>query len=126
MGATDTLSVPVAGFALRGLSPSPSYAAAARGEIPTIKDGTRLRVPRAAFEKRLRARRALRMDTPVRRHRRRPKDGKRIPLNLRVTPQIRRELEPVAANTGRSLSQQTEFLIELALRSGGSMIAPLS
>jgi hypothetical protein len=126
MRAIDTLSVPEAGQRLRGLSPSASYAAARRGEIPTIQDGLRLRVPKTAFENLLLARRALGAEVPVRRYRRRPQDQKRIPLNLRVTPQIRKELEQVAANTGRSLSQQTEFLIELALRSPSSLTAPLS
>jgi hypothetical protein len=53
---------------------------------------------------------------------RRPKDQKRIPLNLRVTPQMRRSLEWSAHSTGRSLSQQAEFLLEFALRGTGTMM----
>ena len=44
-----TMDVPVAG-ALIGLSRNGSYAAARRGDLPTIKMGRRLLVPRAAFE----------------------------------------------------------------------------
>jgi hypothetical protein len=49
------------------------------------------------------------------RRRARSKDQKRVPLNLRVTPRMREDLDEVAGNTGRSLSQQTEFLLEQAL-----------
>lgn len=42
--ASPTITVPVAG-ALLGLSKNKSYAAAARGEIPTLKFGRRLVVP---------------------------------------------------------------------------------
>jgi excisionase family DNA binding protein len=44
--------VPEAG-ALLGLSRNGSYEAAARGEIPTIKVGRLLKVPKAAFHKML-------------------------------------------------------------------------
>ncbi|MGX1352997.1 hypothetical protein AB7M49_006606 [Bradyrhizobium elkanii] len=43
-----TLEVPVAG-AMVGLSRVASYAAAARGEIPTLRFGRLLKVPRAAW-----------------------------------------------------------------------------
>jgi hypothetical protein len=46
-----TISVPAAGKRLAGLSPNGSYAAAARGEIPTIKIGRLLRVPVLALER---------------------------------------------------------------------------
>jgi hypothetical protein len=46
---------------------------------------------------------------------RRPKDQKRIPLSLRVTPRMRESLGRVAESNGRSLTQQTEFLLEQAL-----------
>jgi hypothetical protein len=56
---------------------------------------------------------------------RRPKDQRRIPLSLRVTPQMRESLERVAQRNGRSLTQQTEFLLEYALRLESVMtIAP--
>jgi hypothetical protein len=55
-------------------------------------------------------------NTSARRACRRGKDQKRVPLSLRVTPQMRDELERVAQLTGRSLAQQTEFLLEHALR----------
>ena len=45
-----TMSVPEAGRQL-GLSRNASYEAAKRKEIPTIRFGKLLRVPRAAFER---------------------------------------------------------------------------
>jgi hypothetical protein len=64
-------------------------------------------------------------NTSARRAGRRRKDRKRIPLSIRVTPQMRDELEQVAQRTGRSLTQQTEFLLEHALRwERGMTIAP--
>jgi excisionase family DNA binding protein len=47
-----TMSVPEAGKHL-GLGKNGAYAAAARGEIPVIKIGSRLRVPVVAFERML-------------------------------------------------------------------------
>ena len=46
------LSVPEAG-ALLGLTRNASYEAAARGEIPTLRFGRKLRVPRMALERML-------------------------------------------------------------------------
>jgi hypothetical protein len=48
-----TLSVPQAGREYFGLGKNASYAAAARGEIPVIKIGSRLRVPVVALERML-------------------------------------------------------------------------
>jgi hypothetical protein len=48
-----TMSVPIAGKRYFGLSRNGSYAAAARGEIPTIRIGRLLRVPVAACERML-------------------------------------------------------------------------
>jgi hypothetical protein len=45
-----TLSVPQAGKAYFDLSRGASYAAAARGDIPTIRIGRKLRVPIVAIE----------------------------------------------------------------------------
>jgi hypothetical protein len=47
-----TMSVPEAGREL-GLGKNGSYAAAARGEMPVIKIGSRLRVPVVAFDRML-------------------------------------------------------------------------
>lgn len=47
-----TLSVPEAGLEL-GISRNAAYDAARRGEIPTIRLGKLLRVPRAAFDRML-------------------------------------------------------------------------
>lgn len=44
------MSVPEAGSKL-GLTRNAAYAAAARGEIPTIKFGKLLKVPKAAFDR---------------------------------------------------------------------------
>jgi hypothetical protein len=48
-----TLSVPDAGWAYFRLSRNGSYAAAKRGDIPTIKIGKLLRVPVRALEQKL-------------------------------------------------------------------------
>src|SRR5215471_16025568 len=48
-----TLSVPDAGKTYFGLCRAGSYSAAARGELPTVKIGRRLRVPIRALEKML-------------------------------------------------------------------------
>jgi hypothetical protein len=48
-----TLTVPEAGKEYFGLSRNGSYAAAQRGDIPTIKIGKLLRVPIRALEERL-------------------------------------------------------------------------
>jgi hypothetical protein len=48
-----TLSVPEAGRIYFELGRNASYAAAARGEIPTLKVGSRLRVPVLALERML-------------------------------------------------------------------------
>jgi hypothetical protein len=49
-GEPLTLAVPEAGRRYFGMSRNASYAAAARGEIPTIKIGRLLRVPVRALE----------------------------------------------------------------------------
>ena len=46
-----TLTVPEAGWRYLGLSRNSSYAAAERGEIPTIRVGRLLRVPVRAMER---------------------------------------------------------------------------
>jgi hypothetical protein len=48
-----TIGVPEAGRIYFGLGKNASYAAASRGDIPTIKIGRLLRVPVAAMERRL-------------------------------------------------------------------------
>ena len=48
-----TISVPDAGWAYFGLGRKGSYAAAARGEIPTIRIGRLLRVPIQLMEQKL-------------------------------------------------------------------------
>jgi hypothetical protein len=50
---SKTLSVPEAGSIYFDLGRNASYAAAARGEIPTIKIGARLRVPIVRLEQML-------------------------------------------------------------------------
>jgi hypothetical protein len=49
--APKTMSVPAAGKHYFDLGKNASYAAAARGEIPTIKIGRRIRVPVVALER---------------------------------------------------------------------------
>ena len=53
MVEVKTLSVPDAGRIYFGLSKNSSYAAAQRGDIPTIRIGKLLRVPVAAMERKL-------------------------------------------------------------------------
>ena len=53
MNEPKTLSVPEAGAVYYGLSRNAAYAAASRGEIPTIKVGKLLRVPVRAMEQML-------------------------------------------------------------------------
>src|SRR6266576_1167682 len=43
---------------------------------------------------------------------RRPKDQKRIPLSLRITPRVKEWLVKEAAESGRSLTQEAEFRLE--------------
>jgi hypothetical protein len=50
-----TLSVPAAGREYYDLGRNASYAAAARGDIPTIRIGKLLRVPIVALEARLKS-----------------------------------------------------------------------
>lgn len=50
-----TLTVPEAGKIYYDLSPNGSYQAAARGEIPVIRIGRKMRVPVVLMEKRLSA-----------------------------------------------------------------------
>ena len=47
---------------------------------------------------------------------RRLKDEKRIPLNLRTAPVIRQQLEAAAARSGRSLSQESELRLQQTFR----------
>jgi hypothetical protein len=49
----ETLSVPEAGKRYYGLSRNGSYAAAKRGDIPTIPVGRLLRVPRTLMDRKL-------------------------------------------------------------------------
>ena len=41
-----------------------------------------------------------------------PGEGKRVPLNMRTTREVREKLEKAAADSGRSLTQQVEYQIE--------------
>jgi hypothetical protein len=49
----ETMSVPEAGKRYYDLSRNGSYAAAKRGDIPTIKVGKLLRVPRALMDRKV-------------------------------------------------------------------------
>ena len=48
-----TTTVPIAGEAVSGLSRNGSYEAAARGDIPTIRIGSKLSVPTAWIRQKL-------------------------------------------------------------------------
>jgi hypothetical protein len=56
--APKTISVPEAGKEYFGLAKNASYEAAARGQIPTLKIGGRLRVPVCQLERMLQGGRA--------------------------------------------------------------------
>jgi hypothetical protein len=45
----------------------------------------------------------------------RPKSGQRVPLGLRVTPEMKTRLERAATKRGRSLSQEAELMLERSL-----------
>jgi hypothetical protein len=47
-----------------------------------------------------------------------PKPGERVPLGLRITPEMKRRLEMVAVMKGRSLSQEVELRLERSLDLG--------
>ena len=51
------------------------------------------------------------MDDPKKR-RGRPTVGERVPLGLRVTPEMKRRLDAAAKQSGRSQSQEAEFRLE--------------
>ena len=44
-----------------------------------------------------------------------PKPGERVPLGLRVTPEMKERLEAAAIKNGRSLSQEAELRLERSL-----------
>jgi len=50
------------------------------------------------------------------RPRRDPLPGERVPLGLRVTPQMKKMLEAAADASGRSQSQEAEHRLEMAFR----------
>ena len=51
-----------------------------------------------------------------------PKPGQRVPLGLRVTPRMKRQLEQAATKNGRSLSQEAEFRLEMSLSADHQLI----
>src|SRR5258708_34610599 len=50
---------------------------------------------------------------------RRATDQLRIPLSMRITPQVREQLVTDAARNGRSLTQEAEFRLEQSFRTQG-------
>lgn len=52
---------------------------------------------------------------------RQPKPGERVPLGLRVTPEVKRLLDATALRSGRSQSQEAELRIEYSLRDDRSL-----
>jgi len=59
---------------------------------------------------------------PGRPRRRQPKPGERVSLGLRVTPEMKRQLDRAAERSGRSQSQEAELRLEQSFRDQGSMI----
>jgi len=52
-----------------------------------------------------------------------PGEGKRVPLNMRTTKEVRQKLEEAAAASGRSLTQEVENRIERSFSQGDSIYA---
>src|SRR5439155_18984636 len=66
-------------------------------------------------------------DAPMRsRPGRPPKDQKRIPVSLRLSPTTARGLQAMAKDQGRTVTGQTEFLLEHAARELGWKLYDLS
>jgi hypothetical protein len=65
------------------------------------------------------------MDEP-RRKRGRPTVGKRVPLGLRVTPELKKRLDAAAEQSGRSQSQEAEFRLERSFDRGDLLAEVLS
>ena len=51
-------------------------------------------------------------------------DRRRIPLNMRISPTMRAEIERRAEANARSLTAEAEILLEQALRAGDAMGTP--
>ena len=56
---------------------------------------------------------------------RRLKDQRRVPLSMRITPQVREELERASERSGRSLTQEAEFRLESSFRDQNNLIETL-
>jgi hypothetical protein len=56
---------------------------------------------------------------------RQPKPGERVPLGLRVTPELKRALDQAAASSGRSQSQEAEVRLERTFASEHSLLEML-
>lgn len=56
---------------------------------------------------------------PGGRPKRKLKPGERVPLSLRVTPDVKAQLEKAASKSGRSQSQEAEFRLEQTFRDEG-------
>src|SRR5438270_13255626 len=54
------------------------------------------------------------------------KKVKRLALSLRVTPELRGRLMAMAKENSRSITQQTELLLEQAIDGGGLGVSPAS
>jgi hypothetical protein len=54
------------------------------------------------------------------------KVDKRLPVSLRITPELRGRLRAMAKENSRSITQQTELLLEQAINGGGLGVSPAS
>ena len=61
------------------------------------------------------------MRTPHTTRQRRPKDQKRIPLSMRITPETRDRLVAEAADNGRSITQEAELRLQQSFRDDRSL-----
>ena len=85
-----TITIPAAGQAL-GISRNAAYEAARRGEIPTIRIGRLLLVPKVAFERMLRERRRSRPLARSGRWQRRGKSARRASPHNVTQPKTKTE-----------------------------------
>jgi hypothetical protein len=64
------------------------------------------------------------METVPERRRRERGDRRRVPLNMRISPVMRAELDRRAQANARSLTAEAEILLEHALRAGEAVGTP--
>ena len=127
MEKTVTISVPEAGERYFGLGRNAAYAAAERGDIPTIRIGKLLRVPVVAMDKIVGDKAPLEPEVThggVRPGAGRPKGtkkdgGKKSNFNTRISQDLRDGIETVGSALDLNVSQSAELLLDYAVKMFG-------